>query len=88
VTAPWKFPQVDHADAAGELKEVCWDMQAALRVAWVAFACRVLATFPGYLPLAWRAARPAFATRYAERASADARIDEVHRWIQPVSATW
>ena len=68
MTAPWKFPQVDHADAAGELQEVCWDMQATLRIAWVAFACWVLATFPGYLPLAWRAAKPGFATRYAERA--------------------
>ncbi|CAN5631164.1 hypothetical protein BH20ACT11_BH20ACT11_04630 [soil metagenome] len=59
-----------------------------MRVAWVAFACRVLATFPDYLPLAWRAAKPVVATRYAERAADDARIDEVHRWIQPVSATW
>jgi hypothetical protein len=64
-----KFPQVDHADATGELKEVYQDIQATLRVAWVAFACRVLATFPGYLPLAWRAAQPNFATRYAERAA-------------------
>ncbi len=64
-----KFPQVDHADATGELKEVYQDIQATLRVPWVAFACRVLATFPGYLPLAWRAAQPNFATRYAERAA-------------------
>jgi hypothetical protein len=64
-----KFPQVDHADATGELKEAYQDIQATLRVAWVAFACRVLATFPGYLPLAWRAAQPNFATRYAERAA-------------------
>ncbi len=62
-----KYPQVDHADATGELKEVYDDIQATLRVPWVAFACRVLATFPGYLPLAWRAAQPNFATRYAER---------------------
>ena len=64
-----KFPQVDHADATGELKEAYEDIQDTLRVAWVAFACRVLATFPGYLPLAWRAAQPNFATRYAERAA-------------------
>lgn len=66
-----KFPQVEHEAVAGELKEIYDDIQATLRVGWVAFACRVLATFPGYLPLAWRAAQPNFATRYAER-SADA----------------
>ncbi len=68
-----KFPQVDHADAAGELQEIYEDIQATLRVAWVAFACRVLATFPAYLPLAWRAAKPNFATRYAERAADELR---------------
>lgn len=66
---PGKFPQIDPADATGGLKEIYDDIQATLRVAWVAFACRVLAAFPGYLPLAWRAARPNFATRYAEGAS-------------------
>lgn len=64
-----KFPQLEHEDVAGELKDIYDDIQATLRVAWVAFACRVLATFPGYLPLAWRAAQPKFATRYAERAA-------------------
>ncbi len=64
-----KFPQVEHEDVAGELREIYGDIQATLRVAWVAFACRVLATFPSYLPLAWRAAQPNFATRYAERAA-------------------
>ena len=73
MTAPRKFPQVEHAAAAGELKEIYEDMQATLRVAWVAFACRVLATFPGYLPLAWRAAKPNFATLYAERAADELR---------------
>ena len=73
MTASRKFPQVDHADAVGELKEVYDDIQATLRVAWVAFACRVLASFPIYLPLAWRAARPNFATRYAERAAEELR---------------
>ncbi len=48
-------------------------MQATLRVAWVAFACRVLATFPAYLPLAWRAAKPNLTTRYAERAADELR---------------
>ena len=73
MTASRKFPQVDHADAVGELKEVYGDIQATLRVAWVAFACRVLAGFPAYLPLAWRAAKPNFATRYAERAADELR---------------
>ncbi len=68
-----KFPQVDHADADAELKEIYDDIQATLRVAWVAFACRVLAAFPGYLPLAWRAAQPNFATQYAERAADELR---------------
>lgn len=73
MTASRKFPQVDHADAVGELKEVYDDIQSTLRVAWVAFACRVLASFPIYLPLAWRAARLNFATRYAERAADELR---------------
>ncbi len=68
-----KFPQVDHGEATGELKATYDDIRATLRVAWVAFACRVLATFPGYLPLAWRAARPNFETRYAERAAVTLR---------------
>lgn len=73
MTPSRKFPQVDHAEAAGELEEIYGDMQATLRVAWVAFACRVLATFPAYLPLAWRAARPNFATLYDERAADELR---------------
>lgn len=73
MTASRKFPQVEHADAAGELQEIYGDIRATLRVAWVAFACRVLATFPGYLPLAWRAAKPNFATRYTERAADELR---------------
>ncbi len=64
-----KFPQAEHEDVTGDLKEIYDDIQATLRVGWVAFACRVLATFPNYLPLAWRAAQPNFATRYAERAA-------------------
>lgn len=64
-----KFPQVDHAEASGELKAVYDDIQATLRAPWVAFACRVLATFPGYLPRAWQAAKPNFVTHYAERSA-------------------
>lgn len=64
-----KFPQIDYEEATGELKEVYDDIQETIRVPWVAYFCRVLALFPDYLPLAWRAAKPNFATRYAERAA-------------------
>jgi hypothetical protein len=73
MTSTSKFPQTEHGDVTGEIKEIYEDIQSTLRVGWVAFACRVLATFPSYLPLAWRAARPNFATRYAERAADDLR---------------
>ena len=75
MTPARKFPQVDQTDVTGELKEIYDDIQSTLRVAWVAFACRALATFPAYLPLAWRAAQPNFATRYAERAA-----DTLREW--------
>ncbi|MDP9396654.1 MAG: halocarboxylic acid dehydrogenase DehI family protein [Actinomycetota bacterium] len=64
-----KFPQVDTDEAGGQVGAVYQDIQDTLRVPWVAFACRVLATFPGYLPRAWEAAGPSFSTRYAERAA-------------------
>ncbi len=67
--AGMKFPQVDHPDASGELKAIYDDIQATLRAPWVAFACRVLATFPAFLPLAWRTARSHFTARHAERAA-------------------
>ena len=66
-----KFPQIDYEEATGELKEIYDDIQDTIRVPWVAYFCRVLALFPRYLPLAWRAAQPNFAIRYAER-TADA----------------
>ena len=53
-----KLPQVEHDEATGELREAYDDIQATLRVGWVAFAIRALAVFPGYVPRAWRAARP------------------------------
>lgn len=67
--AQQRYPQVDHEDATGELKEIYDDIRETIRVPWVAYFARVLALFPGYLPLAWRAAQPNFATRYAERAA-------------------
>src|SRR5918998_562669 len=45
MTPARKFPQVDQTDVTGELKEIYDDIQSTLRVAWVAFACRALATF-------------------------------------------
>jgi hypothetical protein len=66
-----KFPQIEYAEAAGELKEAYDDMQATLRLPWVAFGVRSLAVFGGYVPVAWRAAKPSFETRYAEQ-TADA----------------
>jgi len=57
-----QFPQVDHWDAAGDLETTYDDIRSTLRVPWVAFACRVLATFPTFLPLAWRRSADAFGT--------------------------
>lgn len=64
-----KFPQIDYEEASGELKEIYDDIQDTIRVPWVAYFCRVLALFPGYLPLAWGAAQPNFTTHYAEQAA-------------------
>lgn len=49
------------------------DIRSTLRVPWVAFACRVLATFPTFLPLAWRRSADAFGTLYAECAADELR---------------
>ncbi len=70
---PAQFPQVDHWDAAGELESTYGDIRQTLRVPWVAFACRVLASFPAYLPLAWRRSEQAFGSLYAERAADELR---------------
>lgn len=67
------FPQVDHWDAAGELESTYDDIRATLRVPWVAFACRVLATFPTFLPLAWERSARVFGTLYAEQAADELR---------------
>lgn len=63
------FPQVDHHQASGELAAVYEDIHATLRLPWVAFAIRVLAQFPHFVPEAWAALRPQVATRQAERAA-------------------
>jgi len=42
-----KFPQVDHADASGELAEIYDDIQCTLRAPWVPFAIdRAMAAAP------------------------------------------
>ena len=48
-----KFPQIEHEEATGELKETYEDIEATLRVPWVAFACRVMSAFPSFLPQAF-----------------------------------
>jgi hypothetical protein len=41
-----KFPEVDYADARGELATTYDEIQCTLRVPWVAFAIRVMSQFP------------------------------------------
>lgn len=73
MTNPAYFPQLSQSDVAGEMESTYEDIRLTLRVPWVAFACRVLATFPNYLPLAWRRSADAFITRYAEQAADELR---------------
>ena len=61
-----KFPQIEYHDATGDVKDTFDDMEATLRVPWVAFACRVMSTFPGFLPQAFRVAKPHHSTHHAE----------------------
>lgn len=68
-----KFPQVEYADSTGELRRCYDDMQSVLRVPWVMFAARSLAVFGGFVPAAWRAAAPVFATEQVERAADELR---------------
>jgi len=70
---PAHFPQVDQWDVTGDLESTYDDIRQTLRVPWVAFACRVLATFPAYLPLAWQRSERAFGSLYAERAADELR---------------
>jgi len=72
-----KFPQVEHSQVTGELRETFDDIEATLRVPWVAFACRIMAAFPGALTPAWRVAKPHHATHYAERAADSLRRNAV-----------
>lgn len=70
---PSYFPQLSQLDVSGELESTYEDIRETLRVPWVAFGCRVLATFPGYLPLAWRRSADSFITRYVEQAADELR---------------
>jgi hypothetical protein len=61
-----KFPEVDQADASGELAKVYDDIELTLRAPWVPFAIRVMSLFPAYVPAAWRMLKPQISTVYAE----------------------
>ena len=62
-----KFPQVDYADASGELSKIYDDIQFTLRVPWVAFAIRVMSQFPAFVPAVWQMLKPQIPTLYAEK---------------------
>lgn len=68
-----RFPQIEQDQATGELATAYDDMRATLRVPWVMFAARALAVFGGFVPEAWRAAQPVFATRGLEAAADEIR---------------
>jgi hypothetical protein len=61
-----KFPQVDHDQATGEIREVYEDIHSTLRLPWVAFGIRVMSQFQQYVPRAWAALKPNISTNYAE----------------------
>lgn len=63
------FPQVEEHEATGDLAAAYAGMRAGLRVPWVMFAARALATFGDYVPAAWARAEPVFATRGLEAAA-------------------
>jgi hypothetical protein len=61
-----RFPEVDQADASGELAEIYHDIEFTLRAPWVPFAIRVMSLFPAFVPAAWRMLKPQISTVYAE----------------------
>lgn len=69
-----RFPQIDHGETTGLLAEIYEDIESTLRVPWVAFAIRVMSTFPGFVPAAWKAAKENMSTLYAENCA-----DEIRR---------
>jgi hypothetical protein len=62
-----KFPEVDYADASGEVSKIYDDIQCTLRVPWVAFGIRVMSQFPAFVPAAWQMLKPLISTLYAEK---------------------
>lgn len=68
-----KFPQIDYDHADAGLRAVYDDIMGTVRVPWVAFTIRVLATFPGYVQAAWHKTRENFATQYFEEAGKEVR---------------
>ena len=68
-----KFPEVDQADATGELAKVYDDIELTLRVPWVPFAIRVMSLFPAFVPVAWQMLKPQISTVYAEKGADLAR---------------
>jgi hypothetical protein len=64
-----KFPEVDQADARGELGKIYDDIELTLRVPWVPFAIRVLSLYPAFVPAAWQMLKPQISTVYAEQGS-------------------
>jgi hypothetical protein len=62
-----RFPEVDHADASGELAEIYDDIEFTLRAPWVPFAIRVMSLFPAFVPAAWQSLKPLISTVYAEQ---------------------
>jgi hypothetical protein len=62
-----KFPEVDQADASGELAEIYDDIEFTLRAPWVPFAIRVMSLFPAFVPAAWQMLKPQISTVYAEK---------------------
>jgi hypothetical protein len=62
-----KFPEVDQADARGELGNIYDDIEFTLRAPWVPFAIRVMSLFPAFVPAAWHMLKPQISTMYAEK---------------------
>jgi len=62
-----KFPEVDQADARGELAEIYDDIEFTLHMPWVPFAVRVMSLFPDFVPAAWQMVKPQMSTVYAEK---------------------
>lgn len=50
---------------------------------WVAFAIRVMSTFPGFVPAAWQAAKPNMSTIQAERCADEIRSSSILSGTEP-----